>query len=56
MVFSCFAVYVLANNTWVVPYFYRRVWPPRLKIWYNLCIIRQYIQSKTAENYVLFSK
>ena len=36
MVFSCFAVYVLANNTWVVPYFYRRVWPPdghtRLKI------------------------
>ena len=27
MVFICFAVYVLANNTRVVPYFYRRVWP-----------------------------
>ena len=24
MVFSCFAVYVLANNTQVVPYFYRQ--------------------------------
>ena len=49
MVFSCFAVYVLANNTQVVPYFYR------LKIWYNPCIIRQYIHSKTAENHLLFS-
>ena len=28
MVFSCFAVYVLATNTRVVPYLYRRVWPP----------------------------
>ena len=28
MVFICFAVYILANNTRVVPYFYRRVWPP----------------------------
>ena len=28
----------------------------RLKIWYNPCIIRQYIHSKTAENHVLFSK
>ena len=28
MVFSCFAVYVLANNTRVVSYFYRRAWPP----------------------------
>ena len=27
MVFICFAVYVLANNTRVIPYFYRRVWP-----------------------------
>ena len=28
----------------------------RLKIWYNQCIIRQYIHSKTAENHILFSK
>ena len=28
MFFSCFAVYVLANSTRVVRYFYRRVWPP----------------------------
>ena len=28
MVFICFAVCVLANNTRVVPYFYRRVWSP----------------------------
>ena len=27
MVFICFAVYVLANNTRAVPYFDRRVWP-----------------------------
>ena len=27
MVFSCFAVYALANNTRVVLYFYRRVCP-----------------------------
>ena len=26
----------------------------RLQIWYNPCIIRQYIHSKTAENHVLF--
>ena len=26
--FSCFAVYVLASNTRVVPYFNSRVWPP----------------------------
>ena len=56
MVFICFAVYVLANNTRVVPYFNRRVWPPGgLKIWYNPCIIRQYIHGKTNENHVLFS-
>ena len=40
--------------------FYRRVWPPgdhtRLKIWYNPCIIRQYIHGKTDENHVSFSK
>ena len=53
MVFSCFAVFVLANNARVVPYFYRRVW---LKIWYNPCIIRQYIHGKTDENHVLFCK
>ena len=28
----------------------------RLKIWYNPCIIRQYIHGKTDENHVLFSK
>ena len=27
----------------------------RLKIWYHLCIIRQYIHSKTSENHQLFS-
>ena len=27
----------------------------RLKIWYNPCIIRQYIYGKTDENHVLFS-
>ena len=36
-----------------------RVWPPgdhtRLKIWYNPCIIRQYIHGKTDENHVLLS-
>ena len=32
--------------------FHRRVW----SVWYNLCIIRQYIHSKTAEHHVLFSK
>ena len=26
----------------------------RLQIWYNPCIIRQYMNSKTAENHVLF--
>ena len=60
MVSICFAVYVLANNTRVIPYFYCRVWPPgdhtRLKIWYNLCIIRPYIHGKTDGNHVLFSK
>ena len=45
MVFSCFAVYVLANNTRVVLYFYRRVWPPS-----------KYSNSKTAQNHLLFSK
>ena len=34
-------MYVLANNTRVVPYFYTR-----LKIWYNPCIICQYITAK----------
>ena len=24
-------------------------------VWFNLCIIRQYIHSKTAENHLLFS-
>ena len=28
----------------------------RLKIWYNPCIIRQYIHNRTAENHLLFSK
>ena len=32
MVFSCFAVYILANNTRVIPYFYRREWPPTATI------------------------
>ena len=27
----------------------------RLKIWYNPCIIRQYIHGKTDENHVIFS-
>ena len=50
------------NNTWfssVLTYFYRRVWLPgdhtRLKVWYNPCIIRQYIHGKTDETHVLFS-
>ena len=30
MVFICFAVYVLANNTRVAPYFNRRVWPQNM--------------------------
>ena len=38
---------------------HRRVEPPdchtRLNIWYNPCIIRKYIHSKTAEKHVLFS-
>ena len=63
MVFICFAVYVLANNTGVVPYFYRRVWPPRdhtrLKIWYNpgttRVLFSKYIHGKTDENHVLLS-
>ena len=32
MVFSCFAVYVLANNTRVVPYFFRRVYTYSQKV------------------------
>ena len=30
--------------------------PYTTQIWYNPCIIRQYIHSKTAEIHVLFSK
>ena len=39
------------NNTW-----FSSGDHTRLKIWYNPCIIRQYIHGKTDENHVLFSK
>ena len=60
MVFSCFAVYVLANNTRVVLYFESCMAPlihddtnivqpvyyyTTIQILYNPCIIRQYIHS-----------
>ena len=51
--FSCFAVYVLGNNTRVEPYF--ESCKETIKIWFNPSIIRQYIHSKTAENHLLFS-
>ena len=37
MVCSYFAVYVLANNAWFVPYFHRCEWLPytTIEIWYN---------------------
>ena len=47
-------VIYLENNARVVPYFERRPYTT-IKIWYNPCIIRQYIHSKTDENHVLFS-
>ena len=51
MVVICFAVYVLANNTQMYHILYR----VRLNIWYNPCIIRQYIHGKTDEHHVYYS-
>ena len=47
MVFICFAVYVVVYG--------RQATHTRLKIWYNPCIIRQYIHGKTEKKHVLFS-
>ena len=58
MVFSCFAVYVLANNTRIVPYFYRCVWPPRATIHDSKCgtTCVLFASTYTAKKHVLFSK
>ena len=50
---SCFAVYVLANNTRVVSYFYR--WPYTTQ---NMVQPVYYspVHTQQAENHVLFSK
>ena len=36
MVFSCLGLYVLTNNARVVPYLFRRVWPPLKTMYYSL--------------------
>ena len=56
MVFSCLAVYVLAKNTRVVPYFYRRVWSPFiLKLYYQFGILDDFcVIKKNVYKVILF--